>query len=212
MEDLARIEIEIILGGLEKSRGYEFESFGSCEQIGANFVLRLNNLNDLKELSVLLIYSMNEEATRLLIKELNKSQTDILLIAFPNLNKPYLPNKILTEIVGCYSYKMRNLSSDFWNDQRIRNANKSGIFLFEKLENHQEVDFVFTTLIHPEVFEQELYKNDHTNLISIGGYTTNQKGSLSTRIFVKYHSTLYPIWSKLPFGLRRLIKKVSSHV
>jgi len=209
-DNYAKIELELVLRDLEKNRPHLGEIYRS-EEIGNNSLLELVDAKSNRTLIVFLIYERNSETLRRLETELNGGVTDILILGMFSFRGYGSLEGVLPAIGGTYPYAVNNIAFKFWDDQRIRSSTKETMYFLEKIAIGREFELTFTRTIHPDQLSLSLENQENLNY-QIQKNTGNKKVRIfGVRIFLKYNKLVLPIWVRIPFRVRKIIKRVITH-
>lgn len=206
MNPQLRIEVEIIISKIEQLYG----SYGEFVEIVSkddNHQLRMQNNNSKNSLVTFIIAKTGETLIREIQNEVFQGKSDILVITYLDFDGKNLGTSALPSIEGNFNYAIHNYSAIFWNDNRIRNSSKSGLYLLKVAQNKANETLIFTPQIHPGVISFDEVLNDKKQKVE-----RYIPGVLSTTVFVRFERRLRPFWNLLPVSIRRILKRLSRYV
>lgn len=206
MNPQLRIEVEIIISKLEQLYG----SYGDFLEIVSkddNHQLRMLNNKSKNSLVTFIIAKPGETLIREIQHEVFQGKSDILIITYLDFDGKNLGTSILPSIEGNFNYSLNNYSAILWNDNRIRNSSKSGLFLLKVEQTKANETLIFTPQIHPGVISFDEILGDKKQKVE-----RYIPGVLSTTVFVRFERKLRPFWNLLPVSIRRILKRLSRYV
>lgn len=206
MNPQLRIEVEVMISKIEELYG----SYGEFLEIVSkddNHRLRMQNNNSKNSLVIFIIAKTGETLIREIQNEVFEGKSDILVISYLDFDGRNLGTRFLPSIEGNFNYSLHNYSAIMWNDNRIRNSSKSGLYLLKVVQNKTNETLIFTPQIHPGVISFEEVLIDKK--VKVERYIP---GVLSTTLFVRFERKLRPFWNLLPVSIRRILKRLSRYV